>query len=347
MRLREGASDGEAEATAAATRSAGGVGAVEAVEDQRQVLGADAGSVVGHLDDDVGARSADGDHHLAALRGVVQRVVQQVPQDLREPDRVRVDDDGDRVGARGERDACRCEGGGEGDARRRDHAGDIDGRPVQGERVLLDQGQIPEVLRKPLQPPDLGLDRRQALLAGDNVVGEGLGVELQGRQRGTHLVGEIGQQLAACSFGVREPVAHPLEAGPQTCHLVTERVGAEPDGVPACGDRVGCGRQLLDRSGKASPERAGQDCGCQHGHREGCHECERTRVTEGLFSVPLHDGVGLAGGGQMVGEQAGCDERDGQHQGDSADEGDLHLGGQDPAGEPGQASTAGHPGPRR
>jgi hypothetical protein len=61
------------------------VGPIEAFEYVGEVLGGYSVAVVGHRDDDFIAFGGCGDIHPAATRGVAQRVVEQVRQDLSEP----------------------------------------------------------------------------------------------------------------------------------------------------------------------------------------------------------------------------------------------------------------------
>src|SRR5690606_1197259 len=103
------AGDGQADTAAAGVAGAGGVGAVEPVEEVVEMFGGDAVSGVGDREFGAvaaGQPAADGD--LAAGRGVAQRVVEQVGQDLGEP--VGIDGDGGGVVDRGaQRDALRVE----------------------------------------------------------------------------------------------------------------------------------------------------------------------------------------------------------------------------------------------
>lgn len=91
--LDDGTADREADAAAAAA-SAGGIGTVEALEDVRQVLRADACAGVGDLDHSAAVVAGDRHGDGAVGRGVLERVGEQVGQHLAQP--VGVPIDGDR-----------------------------------------------------------------------------------------------------------------------------------------------------------------------------------------------------------------------------------------------------------
>lgn len=81
----QGFHDGQSNARTAAATISCIVGAIEPLEQVRQVLRRDSLAVVGHGEHDIGTGAGGRQSDVTAGRGVAQRVVEQVAQDLHQP----------------------------------------------------------------------------------------------------------------------------------------------------------------------------------------------------------------------------------------------------------------------
>ena len=89
MVLHDGADDREAKARVAAGRPPRGIDPIEAVEQPRQMLGGDAGSVIRDFENDAVSAAEDADEDLAAGGLMADGVGNEIPGD-----------DGQRIGIR-------------------------------------------------------------------------------------------------------------------------------------------------------------------------------------------------------------------------------------------------------
>ena len=146
--------DGQAQPAAAGVAAAGRVGAPQPVEDQRQVLGGDAGAGVDHLEHGPVAAGVRAQRDRPAGRGGPHRVGDQVAHGLPDPVGVDVGDQRAR-GPDGQLDA-----GGVGvrpvrGADRLDQFGEVGRRPVVDQRAGLGERQLLQVVDDALVVDDL------------------------------------------------------------------------------------------------------------------------------------------------------------------------------------------------
>jgi hypothetical protein len=90
----EGLDDGESESGAAAIPGAGGFDAIEAVEDAGQLIGGDAGALVGDFGDGVGVVEEGADFEGFVFGGVAEGVVDEVEEDAFEGEAIAEDGEG-------------------------------------------------------------------------------------------------------------------------------------------------------------------------------------------------------------------------------------------------------------
>jgi len=215
--------DGEAQPRAAVLPARPGVGLLERLEDHLQLVVGDADARVGDRERQhpagaaehrvVGGPAAGGGldpHQHLALFGELERVRQQVPQDLLEPLRVGRDGPG-QTGRQLDlhRDPL---GLGHRPERPLDVAPQVVERHVahvDRHRPRLDLGHVEDVVDQRQQVGARGVDRlgELHLLAGEVLLGvlrEHLGQDQQAVERRPQLVRHVGQELALVLRGQRE-----------------------------------------------------------------------------------------------------------------------------------------------
>ncbi len=205
---------GDRQSQAAAARVGG---ASEALEDAVELVGGNAGPVVGHGEQDALVGGGDGDGDGGA--GVADGVGEQVGQNL--TDSGGVDVDLGEVTGHGRRDDDPLALGQRGVAlhrvsHQRRGAGPL---VVQGQPAGVGQGEGVEIVHK--APEQVGLLQQRAevtVVAGVDAVELGLDAALQHGQGRAQLVGDVGEEAAALLLGGVQPDRHlveRLDQGPQ------------------------------------------------------------------------------------------------------------------------------------
>ena len=257
--------------------------APEPVEDAGQFVGGDAGAGVGDGQHRVrpGGPGRDGD--VAARRGELQRVGQQVGDDLVQPARVGVDAGRREPSLQG--DPGRLElpgqavGGGGG------QAGQVAGAPGQVQGGGVGGGQVLQVADHAGQPQHLIAQRRQLVRGGlGDPVEQGLVPGLQDRDRGAQLVRDVGDQVAAQLVLPVQGVGHLVERGGQLAQLGRAGDRADPGGAFAASHGPGYRDDPLHRPG--DPPGHGQTG--EHGQHRG----QPGRTPDGPQQVRLQRMVG-------------------------------------------------------
>jgi tellurite resistance protein TerC len=238
-----------------------------------------------------GICGADRDGDQAAGRGELQRVGQQVGDDLVQPARVAVDLGRDQLPPQA--DPGRLEPSGQAVGGRGRQAGQVAGAAVQVQRGGVGGGQILQVGHHPGQPQHLIAQRGQLGRGGlGDPVQQGLVPDLQDRDRGAQLVGDIGDQVAAQLFLPVHRAGHLVERGGQLAHLARAGDPADPDAALPAGHPAGHRDDLLDRAGDppgdGQPGQHGQQRGQPGRARDGPQQRRPQRVV----------GAGQAGAGE-------------------------------------------------
>jgi trehalose 6-phosphate synthase len=186
----------------------------EPVEDAGQVLGGDALAGVGDLQHRLAARRTGADGDVAARRGELQRVGEQVRDQLVQPVRVGEHRAGGQPAV--QRDARRLEAAGQAVGRRGGQAGQVAALPRQVERGGVGGGQRLQVTHHPRQPQDLVAQRAELGEGGfGHAVEQGLVTRLQDGDGGAQFVGDVGDQVAADLFLPVQGACHLVEGGGQ------------------------------------------------------------------------------------------------------------------------------------
>jgi hypothetical protein len=254
-------------------------GAVEALEDVRQIGGREAGAVVAHGEDPVVQGEVDG----AAGRAPIDRVVEQVRDGAVDPVRLAADDGGLEVGVDPDVDACAPLGPLHEDL---DNAVDPDivehpsrlAPPGQLDDVADQGGQLVELVE------DVGSQRGALVLRQPVGILDRLDVRSQAGDRRAQLVARVGDEVALRLDRALQRVERGVEAAGQARELVVARRFDPLDRIRTAGDLLGPAREPLDRG-----ERRARDERTQPG-REGDAGGRDDRehdedVTEGVIDL--------------------------------------------------------------
>ena len=230
--------DGESDAGAALVGLPGGVAAVEALEDVRELFVGHALAGVGDADGH-GVRG-DGRRHVDAppLGGVSERVGEQVAEDL-----------GDALGVGSDRHVVDL--GGEGDAlgvvgvpglsdRRLDEVGERLDAGLEFDASFFGSGHLVEVAGEPSETFGLLFDDGLGgVVPGEDAVGDAFEVGVEGGDGGAHLVGEVGQEASAGVLDVAEAVGHGVERVAEGAQFGAAAVDGDPCVVVARAEPAG------------------------------------------------------------------------------------------------------------
>ena len=227
MRLGDRAHDRQSQAGAAAAALL--LTAAEALERPRKQLGREAATLVGDAQLDVLARAPDGDGHRA--RAVAERVVDQVPERLLEPQRIGLGEQrivrphGDQGAAellRAPREAAAHALGDLDDVGR--HAPEHEPAPVGG-------GDQQQRAREGDEPVGLlagGADRRPQLLLALGVVERVVELGPHQRERGAQLVPRLRYEGPLALDRPLEAAEHLVERVAERLQLVARRRDGQP-----------------------------------------------------------------------------------------------------------------------
>ena len=255
--MRELAGDRESQAGAAGLACSRRIGAVEALEDVREVLGRNAGAGVAHLDGDVGFRGPRPNADLAAGGSMGDRVVEKDAQDLRDPFRVRP-----RRGrfARLEHEAHVRLPGPRGDRAGRAPNGVVDGdlREVEPQPSGFGERQLLEILDQARKQHRLFMEGVEGgAIGGHEPVLKALDLAAEVRQRRAELVGDVGDHPAAQHLPALEGSGERIEGVRELADLVPRPDRDALRQVPALHPSRGASQRL---DGAEDPAREGRHC---------------------------------------------------------------------------------------
>ena len=131
---------------------------------------------------------------------------------------------------------------------------------VEWQRAGLGEAQGSEIVDEPLQHPRLLEDRADVGRVGRvDPVEQGLEVALDHRERGSELVGDVGEEAAARRILRLEPCGHRVEGPAQASHLASALVIGDPNGVVGSLDPPGGIDELRERSPDAARDADADD----------------------------------------------------------------------------------------
>ena len=230
------------------------------------------------------APSRDVDRHVAADGRRVERVRDQVGDDLQDAIAV-AEHDGPRGDAHLQIDAARAGLLALGAGGALAQGDDVDLLDVERELARLETGEVEQVADQPLQAAGLrehDLERRLALvLAVDHAVGDRLDVALDGGQRRAQLVRDAHQEVALVLARLLELARHLLEAVRELAELV-RALGAQVHVVVAQRDALAGLGQLAHRARDAPAEQQSDERRGRQGQQQRRHE-----------AAPLHERRGV------------------------------------------------------
>ena len=273
VRRRDAAGDGQAEPYPRVAEPAGRLGAVERLEEAREILGRDAAAAVLHRHrDDIGL-APDADEDRRARGAVLAGVLQQVVEQLAEQRPVRVGPERLAFGTLPAkvgrplvvRPAADVLGG---------PGGQVEAFHVGQAGLGLGPGEEQERLDDPPEPDGVVVEPIQDALVLRDGAGAATG-DLdrgdQGGQRCAQLVRRLAGELPLPLEGHVQAVEEPVEAAGEVLQLVARPRAGEPDIV----ERHGAGRLGHERqrgqgpAGEVTPDRRGERPEAQRDQRQG------------------------------------------------------------------------------
>ena len=347
MGLGQRPDDGQSDPRAPAPTVTGGIGAVEALEDVRQMLSGNPLAVVDNGEHHLGADAGGGEPDVTPGGRMPQRVVEQVAQHLVQPLPVRPQPAGVTFGV--ELDALGGIEVRDRGAHRFHEITRVHPSRRDGGGAFLGLGQSGSVGREPHQPSGLLAQHRDGLgVKGFHPVLDGFQICLKHRHRCADLVGEITEQLTAGGLHRLEAFGHPVESDCQIVEFVAQLRRGDPNVVVSLGDRGRRSRQLRDRALQTPAQVGGDHERGQRGDGDRHRDRQRSGVLVGLLGVELLVGVvNHPGPVQVLAKQRRSDHGGHQPGGDPAREQDQRLGEQKPPSHPEAGRRAHSPVPIR
>lgn len=310
---------------------AGGVPAVEAFEDVRQVLGRDPLPGVGDAERDPGRALSGLEGDPAPGRGVAQGVGEQVAQDLAHALAVHVHGQA-RIGVHGQGHALGGVGLLVGLGRGMQQPADPLGAAVQFDPALLGAGDVVDVLHQPGQPGQLLAHQLTGgLVPVGHPVLQGLVVDGQHGDGGAQLVGQVREHPSTGVLGALKPCGHGVERPCQLLHLGAGAHGRYAGVVPSTGHGLGRLGQGVDRTLDPAGDMPGQCQTTDQGRGQGHAQGPEIGVPVGLLHVQ-HLGCIVSGPGrfQVLAEQWWAGQGGHHHRGQHAGPHHQQLGEEEP-----------------